>query len=61
MEVQKTVLQDRTLQRTEEQVVDVPFPQVVEKLVEVSRVFSQNRVNQRFGEKPLKLLLFHSL
>ena len=48
--VAKTLSQNRTQQRTEE-VIDAPVLQVVEELVEVSQVFSQNTVYQRFGEQ----------
>ena len=36
------------------QIVDVPVPQVVEDLVEVSKVFPQNRVQQRFVEQTIE-------
>ena len=38
------------------QIVDVPVPQVVEDLVEVSKVFTQNRVQQRFVEQTIETL-----
>ena len=44
VEVPKTVSQDRIQQRTVEQIGDVPFPQAVEELLEVFRVFSQKRM-----------------
>ena len=36
------------------QIVDVPVPQVVEDLVEVSKVFPQNRVQQRFLDQTIE-------
>ena len=39
------------IDQTVEQIVDTPVPQVVEELVEASKVFSQDRVQQRFGEQ----------
>ena len=38
------------------QIVDVPVPQVVEDLVEVSKVFPQNRIQQRFVEQTVETL-----
>ena len=46
-----TVSQDRIRQRTVEQIVDTSDPQVVETLVVVSRVFPQDRSQQRFAEQ----------
>ena len=43
-------------QRTLEQISDTTVPQVVEELVEVFTVFSQDRVQQRFAE-----LIFQTL
>ena len=40
------VVQDRIQQRTLEQISDTPVPQVMEELVEVFTVFSQDRVQQ---------------
>ena len=37
-------------------VVDVTVPRVVKELVEVSNVFSQDRVQQRFGEQTIETL-----
>ena len=37
--------------RTAERIVDIPVPQDVEELVEVSRVFPQGRIQQRFVEQ----------
>ena len=43
IEVPKIVSQDRNPQRTAEQVTDIPVPQVVEEVMEVCKVFSQNQ------------------
>ena len=51
VEVPKTVLLDRTQQRTVEQIVDARVPQVVEELAEVFRVFSKDRIQQRTVEQ----------
>ena len=49
VEVPETI--DRIQQRTVEQIVDAPVPQAVEELAEVSRVFSQDRIQQRAMEQ----------
>ena len=51
VEVPKTVLLDRTQQRTVEQIVDARAPQVVEEIAEVFRVFSKDRIQQRTVEQ----------
>ena len=53
VEVPKTVLLDRTQQRTVEQIVDARVPQVVEELAEVFRVFSQGGIQQRIVEQTI--------
>ena len=47
----RPVSQDGIRQRTAEQIVDTSDPQVVEKLVEVSRIFPHDRIQQRFVEQ----------
>jgi len=42
---------ERVQQRTVEQVVDVPVPQVVEEVIEVAKVIPQERVQQRTVEQ----------
>ena len=51
VEVPKTVLLDRTQQRTVEQIVDARVLQVVEELAELYRVFSKDRIQQRTVEQ----------
>ena len=51
LEVPETVSQDRIRQRTVEQIVDAPVPQVVEELAESFKVFSQDRIQQRAVEQ----------
>ena len=41
------VSHDRIQERTTEQIVDMPFPKVVEEHVEITEVSSLNRVQQR--------------
>ena len=48
--VKKTVETSEIQQRNVEQIVDTPVLPVVEELAEASKVFSQDRVQQRFGE-----------
>ena len=48
VDVPKIVSQDRTEQRTVEQISDIPVPQVVKELLEIFKVFSEDRVQQRF-------------
>ena len=45
------VIQDRIQQRSLEQISDTPVPHVMEELVEVFTVFSQDRDQQRFAEQ----------
>ena len=59
--VPETFSRDGVQQRTVEQIVDAPVPQAVEELAEVSKVFSQDRVQQRFGKQTIEPLLFHLL
>ena len=47
----ETVSDDRIEQRTAEHIAVISDPQVVEKLVVVSRVFPQDRSQQRFAEQ----------
>ena len=54
MEVSETVSPDRIQQRTVEQIVDAPVPQVVEELTEISKVFSLDRVQQRSVEQDIE-------
>ena len=49
--VPRTVSQDRIPQRIEEQLVDIPVPQIAEETVEVFDVFTQDRVQQRIVEQ----------
>ena len=44
---------DGVQQRTVEQIVDAPVPQAVEELAEVSKVFSQDRIQQRIVEETI--------
>ena len=37
-----------------EHIVDAPVPQAVEELTEASKVFSQNKVQQHFGEQTIE-------
>ena len=51
IEVPKTVSQDRIPQRTTEQVMDTPVPQVAKEIIEMFNVFLQSRVQQRMVEQ----------
>ena len=51
VEVPKIVSQDRIPQRTAEQAVDAPVPQVTEEILEMFNVLSQDRVQQRNVEQ----------
>ena len=51
VEVPETGSPDRIQQRTVEQIVDAPVPQVVEELAESFKVFSQDRIQQRAIEQ----------
>ena len=51
---------DQISQHTVEQTADTPVPQVVEELAEASKVFSQDRVQQRSGGQIIRILVFHS-
>ena len=50
-EVPKTSSRDRTLQRTVEQILNVPLPEVVTQLVEVPETISPDRIQQRTVEQ----------
>ena len=50
-QVPKTVSQDRIPQRIDEQLVDIPVPQIAEEIVEMFNVFTQDRVQQRTVEQ----------
>ena len=54
LEVPKIIPQDRIQQRTVEQIVDVPVPQVVEELAEVFKVYSRDEVHKRFVEQTIE-------
>ena len=56
-----TVSDDGTQQRTAECIADIPVPQDVKELVEVSEVFPRTNVNSVFGSRSMKLLMFPSL
>ena len=49
--VPRAVSQDRIPQRIEEQLVDIPVPQIAEETVDVFDVFTQERVQQRIVEQ----------
>ena len=49
--VPKIVSQNRIPQRTAEQVMDIPVPEVAEEVIEMFNVFSQDRVQQRRVEQ----------
>ena len=46
-------IQDKIQQRTVEQIVDAPVPQTVKELTEVSKVFSQDGIQQRIVEQTI--------
>ena len=48
--------EDCVPRQTREQIVDTSVPQVVEELAEASKVFSQDRVQQRFGGQIIEAL-----
>ena len=50
-QVPKSVSQDRIPQRIDEQLVDIPVPQIAEETVEMFNVFTQDRVQQRIVEQ----------
>ena len=52
VEVPETVSRDGVQQRTVEQIVDAPVPQV-EELAEVSKIFSQDGIQQRIVEQTI--------
>ena len=45
------VYEDRIQELTAERIADIPVPQVVEELVELSRVFHLDRIQQCFVEQ----------
>ena len=51
MKVPTNVFQGRILQRTLEQISDIPVPQVVQELVEGITDLSHDRDQQRFAEQ----------
>ena len=52
-EATKTLSQDRTLQCTAEQILDVPVPEMAKQLVEVPETVSQDRIQQRTVEQTI--------
>ena len=54
VELSTIISQDRIQQRTLEQIVDTPVPQIVEELAEPSKDVSQDRVQRRFGEQTIE-------
>ena len=56
MKLPKTISEDGIQRRTAERIADIPVPQVVEGLVKVSKVSSQDRVQQRFGGQIVRTL-----
>ena len=50
-EVTKSSSQDRLLQSTRNQILEVPVPQMMEYLVDVPKIVSQDRIRQRTFEQ----------
>ena len=55
VEALKNASWDRTKQRTVEHTSDIPVPQVMKELAEISVAFSQDRVRQRSVEQAVEI------
>ena len=55
VEALKNASWDRSNQRTVEHTSDIPVPQVMKELAEISEVFSQDRVRQRSVEQTVEI------
>ena len=57
-EVSKVLSKNQTLQRTRDQILDVPVPQMMEQLGEVPEMVSQGRIQRRTAEQIVDMPVF---